>query len=163
MRKLAAVLILTSLLGVEWTSPSAHAAAPKTAPSVLQVVPDCGSGCNGPTDERFSITLDTCIPHANTSCGPGCTCWYGFLLGGGGDEKGAPRWFHIYFDRNGKATVKTPGPLTEQHVKADDPIYRINGRVPARSAFSRFTRSNPAKYAEARWDTNGRLHLRIWR
>jgi hypothetical protein len=158
MKRLFALLLLTvSLLTV-----TAHTEvlAP-VPPVVLQIAPDCSSGCNGPTDEEYSSSQQACTFHANTSCGSGCTCQYGFLLA---VTNGAatPRWFNIAI-RDGKAILGDPGPLLRHRCQKGDEIYRINGRIPTRAAFTRFTRRQPAKYAEARWDSQGRLQLRLWR
>lgn len=135
------------------------------APPVVQVVPDCSSGCDGPTGEAWSSSQQACLGGVNTSCGGGCTCYYGFLLslvGVAGESRGVPRWFHISF-ATGSAVFGEPGPLSRHRVDRGDSVYRLNGRTPTREQFVKYTARRPARYAEARWDSRGRLHLRLWR
>lgn len=133
--------------------------------TVFAQVPDCGSGCDGPTGEKYSSTQGNCVSAANASCGEGCSCWYGFLMSPvliGGKTVGDPRWFNISF-KTGSAVFGEPGPLARHRVQKGDSIYRLNGRIPTHELFVKYTAKKPARYAEARWDKLGRLHLRLWR
>jgi|GEM_PF-5382852 len=126
-----------------------------------QVGMDCSSGCTGPTDEKWSDTQGNCVTGNNQSCGDHCTCNYGFLLSGANGVL-TPKWFNISI-RDGKAYLGEPGPLLRHRCQKGDEVYRINGRKPTHAMFTKYTRKRPAKYAEATWDTQGRLHLRLWR
>ena len=126
-----------------------------------QVSPDCSTGCNGPTDEKWSETQQACVSGSNQSCNSGCTCNYGFLLSVTSGTA-TPKWFNISI-REGKAYLGEPGPLLRHRCQRNDEVYRLNGRIPTRALFTKYTRKAPARYAEARWDTQGRLHLRLWR
>ena len=129
--------------------------------SPAQAAPDCSSGCNGPNDTAWSVSQQACLDGNNTSCGIGCTCYYGFLLSVV-SGKATPRWFNFSMVR-GEIVMGESGPLLRHRVQKGDIVYRVNNRTPSRSSFTRYTRTRPAKYCEARWDVQGRLHLRLWR
>ena len=152
---------LASLFLLPWLLLPIKAEVLDPLPVPVQTAKDCSSGCNGPTDEEYSPSQHACTYHPNTSCGSECTCQYGFLLSVINGVATA-RWFNFVI-RDGKAYLGDPGPLARHRCTRADEIYRINGRIPTHASFTRFTKRQPARYAEARWDSEGRLWLRLWR
>jgi hypothetical protein len=64
------------------------------------------------------------------------------------------------FTPDGGFRIDRPGPLTRNHVKPGDVVYRINGRIPKRAQFG--TPKRPVRRAEATWGDDGRLRLRFY-
>jgi hypothetical protein len=147
MRHLSALMVLLASVG-----------------GSAQVVPDCGSGCTGPTGEQWSNSQQACVAGPNMSCQDGCSCVYGFFMmpPPPGSKSGRLVPFGGGITTEG-FRLDLIGPFGTHRVRVQDRIYRLNGRAPTRAMLKRYTRERPARRAQVTYDEQGRLHLRLWR
>lgn len=129
-----------------------------------QFVPDCPNCSRASWGEQWSPALNTCVYSPSSGCGESCNCAMGFWGGYGLSAK--PEFFGGAFVRDANGVIQgfridVPGPLALNHVAAGDVAYLINGRKPRRSQFG--TAKRPIRAAEATWDAQGRLRLRLLR
>lgn len=113
--------------------------------------------CNGTICVSSSNQAEGCQDTQPSGC---MECNRGFMEEGG--NRSSAGYFTVGFN-SGAARVGLPGPLARYRVQTGDTIYRINARRVTPASIQRWTRERPVRYAEARWDSQGRLHLRLWR
>lgn len=126
---------------------------------------DCSSGCNGITHEQWSVSQNGCVSGVNTSCQTGCTCVYGFFLQTTLENGKATSKLLVFGGGNtpGGFRLDLIGPFGRNRIKVGDKVFRLNGRKPTRALITRYVEKRPARRAQATYDDQGRLWLRLWR
>ena len=166
-RLIACTLLLFALATPTWSLPTiARPPAGSIHPKPVvrtQFVPDCSNCATAEWGAEWNPATSNCAGNPTAGCGRGCNCWMGLMVVitvKGGKAIAQSDFFGGAFTPDGGFRIDRPGPLSRNHVKAGDVAYRINGRKPKRSQLG--TPKRPIRRAEATWDDQGRLRLRVW-
>lgn len=133
-------------------------------PVKAQIVPDCSNCTNAEWGAQWNPATGNCAANPLLGCGNGCNCVMGLMAVitvKGGKATATNDFFGGAFTADGGFRIDRPGPLARNRVKVGDVAFRVNSRRPKRSQFG--TPKRPIRRAEATWDDQGRLHLRLWR
>jgi hypothetical protein len=133
-------------------------------PAKAQVVPDCSNCTTAEWGAEYNPATGGCASNPIKGCGNGCNCQMGFMAVitvRDGKATAKADVFGGAFTTGGGFRIDRPGPLARNRVKPGDVAYRINGRKPRRTQLG--TPRRPIRRAEATWNDNGQLLLRLWR